>query len=182
MADINKVNIKPNENETKLSFLRSSSKKRLSFEQSLAIRDLSTFSTSCIRGKLYQIIQSNQNSLFSFDSFNIHHKTKNDLFHERVKQEPELNESHLDLNCLNLTLNHLVDNEEEKDSESAIDELSNVNNRQQKNDNDKSNNSDDNDNNFSYNSYNDDDNNNDLMITTLIQNDKKCDVCSCSIF
>jgi hypothetical protein len=182
MADINKVNTKPNENETKLSFLRCSSKKRLSFEQSLAIKDLSTFSTSCKRGKLYQIIQSNQNSLFSFDSFNMHHKTKNDLFHEGVKQEPELNESHLDLNRLNLTLNHLVENEEEKDSEFAIDELSNVSNRQRENDNDNSNNSNDNDNNYSYNSDNNDDNNNDLMITTLIQNDKRCDVCSCSIF
>ena len=47
--------------------------------------------------------------------------------------------------------------------------------------NDNSNNSyysDDNNNSY----YSDDNNNNDLVISTLIQNDKKCDICSCSIF
>ena len=180
MADINKVNTKPNEIVEKLSFLRCSSKKRLSFEQSLAIRDISTFSTSCIGGKLYQIIQSNPNSLFSFDSFNIH-QTKNDILRENSKRTPGLNESQFDLNLANLNFNHLVENEEEKVSELAMEGTNEVSNSSSSKEDENSNSSYNSCDNSNINSYSSNDNDN-LMITTLIQEDKRCDVCSCYLF
>lgn len=172
MANINKCDIKTNENIEKLSFSRHSSQKKRSFEQSLASKDLTSFSTSCVGGKLYQLIQSSQNSVFSFESFNLH-KTKNDIFREKLKQEPEYTESQLNLNFANLTFNHSVKNEQQEEEQQENSEIV----MEDSEDIFSQNNSSENNISENNNSYN-----NDLVITTLIQNDKKCDLCTCSIF
>ena len=162
MVDISKFETNSTTKVENINFSRYPSRKKLSFEQSLASKDLNSFSTSCVRGKLYQLIQSGQNSSFLSLS-----KAKNDLSPERINRVNELLDSQHDLKFTHLTFHHSGENEDASPESEVVMEVSEEV--------------------FSHNhshSINDDNDSKlkELTMTTEIQDFTQCEKCSCFIF
>ena len=167
MVDISKFDSKSTTKADNKNFARYPSRKKLSFEQILANKDLSSFSTACVRGKLYQSIQSGQNS--SFLSLN---KAKHELTPERSHQVNDLLDSQPDIKFTLLTFHHSGENEDVSPESRVVREVSenvfspNHSNSIIDEDNDNDNKS----------------NNRELLMVTEMQNSTKCEKCSCFIF
>jgi hypothetical protein len=176
MADITTVVSKTNESIDKQAFSRIASKKPVSFEQSLISKDFNSFSSACVRGKLYQMIQSGQNSTLSYtntSSFNIHKTNKHGLYNEHLIQFAELLDSQQDLQFSNLTFQpfQVVNGSQRYGDEVVMevsDEFKSHSNSQSINNN----------NNNSIRNSNKDD----LVVSTEIHNCKRCEECNCVIF
>ena len=160
--DISKFDSKSKTKVENINFSRYPSRKKLSFEQSLVSKDLNSFSTACIRGKLYQLIQSGQNS--SFLSLN---KAKNDFSPERINRVNELLDSQHDLKFTPLTFHHSGENEDESPESEVVMEASkevfSLNHNHSIIDDNES-------------------NKKKLSMTTEMQNFTNCEKCSCLIF
>lgn len=177
MADITTVVSKTNESIDKQVFSRIPSKKPVSFEQSLVSKDFNSFSSACVRGKLYQMIQSGQNSTLSYtntSSFNIHKTNRHGLYNEHLIQFAELLDSQQDLQFANLTFQPFQavnESQRYRDDEVVMevsDEFKSHSNSQSINNN----------NNNSIKNGNKDD----LVVSTEIHNCKLCEECNCFIF
>ena len=165
MVDISKFETNSTTKVENINFSRYPSRKKLSFEQILANKDLSSFSTACVRGKLYQSIQSGQNS--SFLSLN---KTKHELSPERSHQVNDLLDSQPNIKFTLLTFHHSGENEDVSPESRVVREVAedvfspNHSNSIIDDDNDN------------------ESNNKELLMATEMQNSTKCEKCSCFIF